>query len=57
MDTLANLSELHQVLAIIMVFTGLIQLCLLLAMVLRGGTVTIWWGVISVVCAVVIILT
>jgi len=39
-----ELTKVEWVLVILAALTGLVQLALLASMALRGGTVTVWWG-------------
>lgn len=48
-------TDLQLVLLIVATFTGAVQLFLLLAMALRGGTVTVWWGIVATACTIALV--
>ena len=56
MEIFMVLSAIEQILLVIAIFTGLVQMALLSSMVIRGGVVTIWYGVATVACIIAIIL-
>ncbi len=56
MEFLLDLTTAQQILLVLAIFFGIVQTALLTSMALNGGTVTIWYGVLSVACVVAVIL-